>query len=116
MQPRGEGTILFTGATASLRGRPPFTAFASAKAGLRSLAQAMAREFGPEGLHVGHVVIDGGIDGEKLRSAVPDIAERRGVDGLLQPDDIAEAFWQLHAQARSAWSFELDVRPHKESF
>jgi len=116
MLPRGEGTILFTGATASLRGKPPFTAFASAKAGLRALAQAMAREFGPEGLHVGHVIIDGGIDGEKLRTAVPDIIERRGTDGLLQPDDIAAAFWQLHEQPRSAWSFELDLRPYKERF
>jgi NAD(P)-dependent dehydrogenase (short-subunit alcohol dehydrogenase family) len=114
--PRGRGSLFFTGATASLRGKPPFTAFASAKAGLRSLAQAMARELGPQGIHVGHFIIDGGIDGDKLRSAIPGVAEARGEDGLLQPDHIAEAYWQMHLQPRSAWSFEWDLRPFKEPF
>jgi NAD(P)-dependent dehydrogenase (short-subunit alcohol dehydrogenase family) len=112
----GAGSLLFTGATASLRGRPPFAAFASAKAGLRSLAQSLAREFGPRGVHVAHVVIDGGIDGERLRSAAPQRAESAGADGLLQPDAIAESYWQLHNQARSAWTHELDLRPWRESF
>ncbi|MDE0941046.1 MAG: SDR family NAD(P)-dependent oxidoreductase [Alphaproteobacteria bacterium] len=114
--PRGRGSLFFTGATASMRGKPPFTAFASAKAGLRSLAQSMAKELGPQGIHVGHFVIDGGIDGEKLRTGNPDAVEARGEDGLLKPDDIAEAYWQMHLQPRSAWSFEIDLRPYKESF
>jgi NAD(P)-dependent dehydrogenase (short-subunit alcohol dehydrogenase family) len=116
LAPSGQGTIIFTGATASLRGKPPFTAFASAKAGLRSLAQSMAREFGPLGIHVGHVVIDGGIDGEKLNSAVPQLKIERGADGMLNIDAIADAYWHLHTQHRSAWTHELDLRPFKERF
>jgi NAD(P)-dependent dehydrogenase (short-subunit alcohol dehydrogenase family) len=116
LAPRGRGTIIFTGATASLRGRAPFTAFASAKAGLRSLAQSMAREFGPLGIHVGHVVIDGGIDGEKLSVAAPQLKIERGADGLLNIDAIADAYWHLHRQHRSAWTHELDLRPFKEPF
>jgi NAD(P)-dependent dehydrogenase (short-subunit alcohol dehydrogenase family) len=116
LAPSGQGTILFTGATASLRGKPPFTAFASAKAGLRSLAQSIAREFGPLGIHVAHVVVDGGIDGEKLNTAVPRLKIERGADGLLNIDAIAEAYWYLHTQHRSAWTHELDLRPFKESF
>jgi NAD(P)-dependent dehydrogenase (short-subunit alcohol dehydrogenase family) len=99
LTPLGKGTIIFTGATASLRGKPPFTAFASAKAGLRSLAQSMAREFGPLGIHVAHVVIDGGIDGEKLNSAVPQLRIERGADGLLNIDAIAGS---LLASSRAA--------------
>jgi NAD(P)-dependent dehydrogenase (short-subunit alcohol dehydrogenase family) len=114
--PVGNGTVIFTGATASLRGKPPFTAFASAKAGLRSLAQSMAREFGPLGIHVAHVVIDGGIDGEKLNTAVPQLRIERGADGLLNIDAIADAYWHLHRQHRSAWTHELDLRPFKEPF
>ncbi|PYE24803.1 NADP-dependent 3-hydroxy acid dehydrogenase YdfG [Paraburkholderia silvatlantica] len=114
--PAGAGSLLFTGATASLRGRPPFAAFAAAKAGLRSLAQSLAREFGPRGVHVAHIVIDGGIDGERLRSAAPQRAQSAGTDGLLQPDAIAENYWQLHRQARSAWTQELDLRPWREPF
>jgi NAD(P)-dependent dehydrogenase (short-subunit alcohol dehydrogenase family) len=109
-------SLIFTGATASLRGRPPFAAFAAAKAGLRSLAQSLAREFGPDGVHVAHVVIDGGIDGERLRSAAPQRAQAAGPDGLLHPDAIAESYWQLHRQARSAWTQELDLRPWREPF
>jgi NAD(P)-dependent dehydrogenase (short-subunit alcohol dehydrogenase family) len=116
LTPLANGTIIFTGATASLRGKPPFTAFASAKAGLRSLAQSMAREFGPLGIHVAHVVIDGGIDGDKLNTAVPQLKAQRGADGLLNIDAIAEAYWHLHAQHRSAWTQELELRPFKEPF
>jgi NAD(P)-dependent dehydrogenase (short-subunit alcohol dehydrogenase family) len=116
LAPSGQGTIIFTGATASLRGKSPFAAFASAKAGLRSLAQSMAREFGPLGIHVGHVVIDGGIDGEKLNSAVPQLKIERGADGMLNIDAIADAYWHLHTQHRSAWTHELDLRPFKERF
>jgi NAD(P)-dependent dehydrogenase (short-subunit alcohol dehydrogenase family) len=116
MLPQGRGTILFTGATASLRARPPFTAFASAKAGLRAVAHGMAREFGPQGLHVAHVVIDGAIDGEQLNRRIPQLKERLGPDGMLDPDALAEAYWQLHLQPRSTWTLELDLRPYKESF
>jgi len=114
--PAGRGSLLFTGATASLRGRPPFTAFAAAKAGLRSLSQSLAREFGPQGIHVAHVVIDGGIDGERLRSSAGQRVAEAGPDGLLNIDAIAEAYWQLHAQHRSAWSQEIDLRPWSEGF
>ncbi|HEY2685298.1 MAG TPA: SDR family NAD(P)-dependent oxidoreductase [Steroidobacteraceae bacterium] len=112
----GGGSLLFTGATASIRGRGPFTAFASAKAGLRSLAQSAAREYGPRNIHVAHVVIDGGIDGEQVRRNAPQFAASAGADGLLSPDAIAETYWQLHQQSRSAWTHELDLRPYKESF
>lgn len=116
LTPKSSGTILFTGATASIRGKPPFTAFASAKAGLRSLAQSMAREFGPTGVHVAHVIIDGGINGELLISRAPDLIQKRGEDGLLNIDSIAEAFWYIHRQPKTAWSFEIDLRPYKEPF
>lgn len=112
----GRGTLLFTGATASLRGRPPFAAFAAAKAGLRSLAQTFAREFGPRGVHVAHVVIDGGIDGARVRARYPQRLTAAGEDGLLGLSAIAEVYWQLHAQHRSAWTQELDLRPFKEPF
>jgi NAD(P)-dependent dehydrogenase (short-subunit alcohol dehydrogenase family) len=112
----GAGSILFTGASASLRGRGPFVAFAAAKAGLRSVAQSFAREYGPQGIHVAHVIIDGGIDGERLRAAAPQYAESVGIDGLLSPDAIAESYWQIHQQPRSAWTHDLDLRPYKESF
>ena len=110
------GTVIFTGATASLRARPPFTAFASAKAALRAIAHGMAREFGPKGLHVGHVIIDGAIDGDQLNSRAPQLKERLGDDGMLGVDSIADAYWMLHTQQRSAWTLELDLRPYKESF
>jgi NAD(P)-dependent dehydrogenase (short-subunit alcohol dehydrogenase family) len=116
MLPRGRGTILFTGASGSLRGRALFAAFASAKAGLRAVAQSMARELGPKGLHVAHVVIDGGIAGDRLLSAMPELAATRGPDGLLAIDAIADTYWQLHSQPRSAWTHELDLRPWAESF
>jgi NAD(P)-dependent dehydrogenase (short-subunit alcohol dehydrogenase family) len=116
MVPQGSGSILFTGATASLRARPPFTAFASAKAALRAVAHGMAREFGPKGIHVGHVVIDGVIDGDQVNQRFPSFKERLGHHGMLDVDAIADAFWQLHVQHPSAWSLELDVRPYKETF
>ncbi|MET0390887.1 MAG: SDR family NAD(P)-dependent oxidoreductase [Polyangiales bacterium] len=114
--PRKQGTLLFTGATGSLRGKPPFAAFAAGKAGVRSLSQTFAREFGPQGIHVAHVVIDGGIDGERLRSRAPERVAARGADGLLGLDAIAEVYFQLHAQPRSAWTQELDLRPFNEAF
>jgi len=116
LAPLGRGTIIFTGATGSLRGRPRFASFAAAKAGLRAVAQAMAREFGPEGLHVAHVIIDGGINGERLNSRFPERIAEAGRDGLLEIDAIAEAYWHLHQQHRSAWTHELDLRPYKEAF
>lgn len=114
--PRGRGSLIFTGATASVRGGARFAAFAAAKAGLRSLAQSLARDAGPQGVHVAHVVIDGGIDGERLRNSMPQRALDAGADGLLDPDAIAEAYWQLHVQHRSAWTQEIDLRPYKEPF
>ncbi|MET0342092.1 MAG: SDR family NAD(P)-dependent oxidoreductase [Polyangiales bacterium] len=116
LAPLGQGSLLFTGATASLRGRPPFGAFAAAKAGLRSVAQTFAREFGPKGVHVAHVIVDGGIDGERLRARNPQRALDVGGDGLLALDALAEVYAQLHAQHRSAWTHELDLRPYKETF
>lgn len=116
MIPAGGGTLIFTGATASIRARPPFTAFASAKAALRAFAHGMAREFGPQGLHVGHVIIDGGIDGDAINKRFPQFRERLGPDGMLGLDAIADAFWALHTQDRTAWTLELDLRPYKEQF
>lgn len=116
MLPQGHGTIIFTGATASLRARPPFLAFASAKAALRAVAQGLAREFGPQGIHVAHVVIDGVIHGDQALSRFPDFVKTKGKEGLLDPDEIAEAYWALHCQRRSAWTHELDLRPFKEAF
>jgi NAD(P)-dependent dehydrogenase (short-subunit alcohol dehydrogenase family) len=117
---RGRGTILFTGATASLRGSAQFAAFAAAKGGLRQVAQSMARELGPKNIHVAHVVIDGMIDNRRTRERM---AERRKegtpdlpTDGMLATDAIAELYWQLHAQPRSAWTFEADLRPWAEKF
>lgn len=112
----GGGTLLFTGATASLRGKPPFAAFAAAKAGLRSLSQSFAREFGPQNVHVAHVVIDGSINGDRVRTHAPQRLQQLGTQGSLQLEDIAEAYWYLHSQPRSAWTQELDLRPFKESF
>ena len=112
----GGGSLFFTGASGSLRGKANFAPFAAAKGGLRNLAQSIAREFGPQNIHVGHVVIDGGIAGERLLSRVPGLADQRGPDGMLGIDAIAEAYWFLHHQHRSAWTLELDVRPWAESF
>ena len=116
MAPRGRGTILFTGATASLRGSAGFAAFAGAKAALRALAQSMARELGPRGIHVAHVVVDGAIDTEFIRENFPERYALKDKDGILNPDHIAENYWMLHTQPRDAWTHELDVRPWMEKF
>lgn len=114
MAPKGAGTLLFTGASASLRGRAGYGAFNSSKAGLRTLAQAMAKEYAPDGIHVGHVVVDGGIGGEKIFRRFPDAANRK--DSFISIEGIVDAFVFLHKQPRSAWSFEVDVRTSKESW
>ncbi|SOE71062.1 short chain dehydrogenase [Burkholderia sp. D7] len=114
--PLGRGSILFSGATGALRGMPNFAHFASSKAGLRMLAQSMAREFGPLGLHVAHVIIDGVIDGERAHTRFANVASIKGEDGLVGIDAIADAFWLVHQQQRTAWTHELDLRPFKESF
>ena len=116
MTPRGRGTILFTGATASTRGGAGFSAFAGAKAALRQLAQSLAREMGPKGIHVAHVVVDGMIDGTFARSIAPDIQSLLDEDAILKPDEIARNYVWLHKQQRSAWTFELDLRPWKENW
>jgi NAD(P)-dependent dehydrogenase (short-subunit alcohol dehydrogenase family) len=116
MTPRGKGTILFTGATASTRGGAGFSAFAGAKAALRQLAQSLAREMGPRGIHVAHVVVDGMIDGTFARSIAPDIQALLDEDAILKPDEIARNYVWLHKQQRSAWTFELDLRPWKENW
>lgn len=114
--PRRRGSILFTGATASLRARPPFTGFASAKAALRAVAQGLAREFGPSGIHVAHVVIDGVLDGDYAAEHFPELVAAKGADGLLRTDAVAGVYWSLHQQPSSAWTHELDLRPARESF
>ena len=114
MVTRGRGTILFTGATAGLRGAAHFAAFAGAKHGVRALAQSMARELGPRNIHVAHVVVDGAIDTAFIRDTFPDIYARKDQDGILDPEHIADNYWFLHAQPRDAWTFELDLRPWME--
>ena len=114
MLPRGRGTIIFTGATASLRGSAGFAAFAGAKHALRALAQSMARELWPHGIHVAHTVIDGAIDTEFIRSNFPERYAMKAQDGILNPAHIAENYWHLHRQPRDAWTFELDLRPWNE--
>jgi NAD(P)-dependent dehydrogenase (short-subunit alcohol dehydrogenase family) len=112
MLDEGSGTILLTGATASLRGSARFSALAVGKFGLRALAQSMAREFGPQGIHVAHIVIDGQINTPRMREMSPDREEHT----MLSPDAIAETYWQLHSQDRTTWTLELDLRPWVESF
>lgn len=116
MAPRGRGTILFTGATASLRGGAGYAAFSGAKAALRMLAQSMARELGPQGVHVAHVVIDGAIDTDFIRERHPDFDRARAADLILNPDAIAANYVMLHRQPRSAWTHELDLRPWGEGW
>ena len=114
LKEQGRGSLFFTGASASLRGKPNFAHFAVAKAGLRNLAQALAREYGPQGVHVAHVVIDGIVNGDIVRGRFSDYLDALGDDGALEPQAIAEAFWALHQQHPSAWTHELDLRPYKE--
>ena len=116
MAPRGRGTLIFTGATASVRGREGFAAFAAAKAGLRALAQSLARELGPQGVHVAHVVIDGAVDGTFIRSIRGEVDDLLARDSILKPADIATAYVQLHRQPRSAWTHEMDLRPWSETW
>ena len=114
MLARGHGTIIFTGATASMRGRDHLAAFAGAKHALRALAQSMARELGPKNIHVAHTIIDGAIDSNFIREILPDVDARRDEEAILNPDDIAQNYLMLHKQPRSAWTHELDLRPWKE--
>jgi NAD(P)-dependent dehydrogenase (short-subunit alcohol dehydrogenase family) len=116
MAPRGRGTILFTGATASLRGSANFAAFAGAKHALRALAQSMARELGPRNIHVAHVVVDGAIDTAFIRDNFPAKYAQKDQDGILDPDHIADSYWMIHSQPRDAWTFELDLRPWMETW
>lgn len=116
MLPRGRGSIFFTGATASLRGGNGFAAFAGAKHGLRALAQSMARELGPRGIHVAHLVIDGAIDTEWIREQFPERYAQKATDGILNPEHIADAYWALHCQPRDAWTHEMDLRPWSEKW
>lgn len=116
MLPRGRGTIIFTGATASLRGRDGFAAFAGAKHGLRALAQSMARELWPKGIHVAHPVIDGAIDTEFIRTNFPDRYALKDREGIVDPSHIADLYWHLHNQPRGAWTHETEIRPWLESW
>ena len=116
MVPTGEGTLLFTGASASLRGRSNFGAFNSAKAGLRTLAQAMAKEYGPKGIHVGHVVVDGAIAGEKIMSRIPNFSEKLDEGRLINLEGIVDGYVFLYKQSAQAWTFELDLRTSKEKW
>ena len=116
MSPRGTGTILFTGATASLRGAAGFSAFAGAKNALRALSQSMARELGPKGVHVAHVIVDGAIDGAFARENIPDYAGKLARDEILKPEDIAKNYVWLWKQPRSAWTHEMDLRPWAEKW
>ncbi len=111
MLPRGRGSVLFTGATASVRGGAGFSAFAGAKHALRALAQSMARELGPKGIHVAHVIIDGAIETQWIKEMFPERYALKDQNGILKPDQIAENYWMLHEQPRSAWTHELDLRP-----
>ena len=114
MVTRQRGTVLFTGATAALRGAAHFATFAGAKHALRALAQSMARELGPQNIHVAHVVVDGAIDTDFIRTTFPAIYAKKDQDGILNPEHIADNYWHLHAQPRDAWTFELDLRPWQE--
>jgi NAD(P)-dependent dehydrogenase (short-subunit alcohol dehydrogenase family) len=116
MTGRERGTIIFTGATASVRGAAGFAAFASAKHGLRALAQSMARELGPKNIHVAHVVIDAGVDTEWVSQMFPDFDDLKARDGIVNPDDLAQNYISLYEQPRSAWTFEMDVRPWIETW
>ena len=114
MQPLGGGTLLFTGASASLRGRAHFGAFNSAKGALRNLAQAMAKEYGEDGIHIGHVVVDGAIRGEKVMTLLPDYSEKLGEEGMINIEGLVDGYVFLYHQPRNAWTFEIDVRTSKE--
>ena len=116
MVSREEGTIVFTGATAAVKASARFAAFASGKHGLRAVAQSMAKELAPRGIHVAHVIVDGIIDVPRVHESMPELAAKKGEDGLIDPKSIAEAYLQLHQQPRNAWTFELDLRPFAETW
>jgi len=116
MQPRGTGTLLFTGASASLRGKHGFAAFTSAKAGLRTLVQSLAKGYGPQGIHIAQVIIDGGINGDRLRERMPERMEELGEERFVGLEGLAELYLFLYRQPKNAWTHELDVRTHLESF
>ena len=116
MVKRGRGTMLFTGASASLRGRAKFAAFAGGKHGLKALAEAMARELGPQNIHVGHVIVDGAIDTAFISENFPERYALKERDGILNPAHIADNYWHLHCQPRDSWTFELDLRPWIEKW
>ena len=116
MKKRGHGSIFFTGATASIRGGAGFSAFSGAKFALRSLSQSMARELGPQGIHVAHFIIDGAIDTPFIKENFPDTYALKEKDGILQPKEIAEAYWNIHVQHPSTWTQEMDLRPYMEKF
>jgi NAD(P)-dependent dehydrogenase (short-subunit alcohol dehydrogenase family) len=116
MLEQASGTLIFTGATGSVRGSARYAPFAAAKGALRNMAQSVAREFGPKGIHVAHVIIDGVIHGDRANAMIPQLESRFGPDGMLEPDHIAENYLTLHRQHRSAWTHELDLRPWSEKF
>jgi NAD(P)-dependent dehydrogenase (short-subunit alcohol dehydrogenase family) len=116
MVPRGKGAIFFTWATASMRGSAGFSAFASAKHALKAVAQSMARELGPEGIHVAHLIIDAGVDTEWVRNLKAQAGQTVQDGDLMDPASVAETYWQLYHQPKDAWTFEMDIRPFKEKF
>jgi len=116
MVPRNRGSIFFTGATASLRGRAGYAAFSGAKHALRALAQSMAKELGPQGIHVAHLIIDGAIDTEFIREGFPERYALKEREGIVNPERIADTYWMLHQQSRDAWTHELELRPWIESW
>lgn len=116
LKEQGNGSLFFTGASGSLRGKPNFAHFASAKGALRNMLQSIAREFGPQGIHVAHFVIDGVIDGDRVQENYPGYIEQMGEDGALSPAAIADAFWATHIQPKCAWSQEVELRPFKENW
>jgi NAD(P)-dependent dehydrogenase (short-subunit alcohol dehydrogenase family) len=119
MVPRGQGSIFFTGASASMRGNEGFAAFSAGKAGLRALAQSVSKELGPKNIHVAHLVIDAGVDTDFVRERIKQAGQnpdKLPEDTLMRPDSVADAYWMLHQQSRDAWTFELDLRPFGEKW
>jgi NAD(P)-dependent dehydrogenase (short-subunit alcohol dehydrogenase family) len=116
MQPNAKGTLIYTGASASLRGRAGYSAFNSSKAALRAFAQAIAKEYGPQGIHIGHIIIDGPINGEKIKTLFPDYAKEQGDEGMMNLEGIVDAYEYLYKQSKTAWSFEVDLRTSIENW
>ncbi len=116
MIPRKKGTIIFTGASASLRGKEGFSAFSGGKQALRALAQSLAKEVGPKGIHISHIIIDGLIENNNTKKLFPEEFEKRPIDGILNPENIAELYWQIYLQPKNSWTFETDIRPYSEKW